>query len=104
MKKYFLFGLILYLVFKNLAKGRAIFLKIAMQDYADLILSFQIGLIGYLAAAVFLHLAYPRNLWLLIGTGLAVAQMAINEEEKALNAFYMKRLALGEKTMLKKTL
>jgi O-antigen ligase len=91
------FGLILYSIYKSLTKSRKIFLKIMMQGYADMALSFQIGLTGYLAAAVFIHGAFPRNLWLLIGVGLSAAQMAINEEEKAMKAFYKKRLEMGEK-------
>ena len=51
-----------------------------MNDLADLALAFQIGFIGYLAAAMFIHGAYPRNLWLLIGVSLAAQQAAKNEE------------------------
>jgi len=97
----FFFGLILYSVFKSLTKCRKIFLKIEMQGYADIALAFQIGFIGYLSAAVFIHGAFPRNLWLLIGMGLGAAQMAVNEEEGALKAFYKKRLELGEKAKIK---
>jgi putative inorganic carbon (HCO3(-)) transporter len=97
----FFFGLVLTTVFKSLAKGQKIFHKIAMHDYADLVLAVQVGFVGYLSAAVFIHGAFPRNLWLLIGIGLAVAQMAVNEEDVAMKAFYKKRLELGEKAILK---
>ena len=40
--------------------------------YADLILSFASGVVGYLAAALFIHGAYPRYFWLLAGISLAI--------------------------------
>lgn len=99
----FFFGLILYLVYKSLAKSRKIFLKIAMLDYADMALSFQIGLAGYLAAAIFIHAAFPRNMWLLVGVGFSSLQAAINEEEKTMKAFYKKRLEMGENAKVKES-
>jgi putative inorganic carbon (HCO3(-)) transporter len=99
---FLLFGYVLYAAFTSLASARKIFKKIAMDDYSDLALSFQIGFAGYLAAALFIHGAYPRSMWLLIGIGLAARQMAMNEEEIMKRVFYMKRLEIGEKTLAQK--
>ncbi|MCP4141136.1 MAG: hypothetical protein GY755_12790 [Chloroflexi bacterium] len=43
---------------------------------ADFILSFATGVVGYLAAAIFIHGAYPRYFWLLAGISLAIPQVA----------------------------
>ena len=44
--------------------------------YSDLILSFASGVVGYLAAALFIHGAYPRYFWLLVGVSLAIPRVA----------------------------
>ena len=46
--------------------------------YADLVLSIATGIVGYLAAAMFIHGAYPRYFWLLAGIALAIPQVADN--------------------------
>ena len=51
--------------------------------YSDLILSFASGVIGYLAAALFIHGAYPRYLWLLAGISLAIPRIAEDILKKA---------------------
>ena len=55
---------------------------------ADLILSFATGVVGYLAAAMFIHGAYPRYLWLLAGISLAIPKVAdrvLENSEKGLD-------------------
>ena len=44
--------------------------------YSDLILSFASGIVGYLAAALFIHGAYPRYFWLLVGISLSIPHVA----------------------------
>ncbi len=46
--------------------------------YAEITLSFATGVIGYLAAALFIHGAYPRYFWLLAGISLAIPNIAQN--------------------------
>jgi putative inorganic carbon (hco3(-)) transporter len=43
--------------------------------HANMILSIAISLVGYFSAAVFIHAAYPRYLWLLVGIALSIPQM-----------------------------
>jgi len=99
---FLLFGYVLFSTFTSLGIARRTFKKIAMDEFSDLALAFQIGFLGYLTAALFIHGAYPRNLWLLIGIGLSAQQMAKNEEEILLHALYKKRLEIGEKTLAQK--
>jgi putative inorganic carbon (HCO3(-)) transporter len=89
-----MFGFVLYSAFKSLAKARKLFNKIALSEFADLALAFEIGFIGYLAAAIFIHGAYPRNLWLLIGTGLSAQQVARNEQIQAARTIFRQRLKI----------
>lgn len=70
-----LFGLL----FQGLHQARKNFLSINMADHAGMALAFSIALIGYLAAGVFAHLAYPRHFWLLIGLALAFYSVSQNE-------------------------
>ncbi len=91
-----MFGFVLFSVFKSLTNARSIFQKIFLDEYADLSLAFLIGFLGYLAAALFIHGAYPRNLWLLIGVGLSARQVAMNEESQLMRAFFRQRLKLSE--------
>ncbi len=98
-----MFGLVLFAVFNSLKKARMIFRKIALDEYADLALSIQIGFMGYLAAALFIHGAYPRNLWLLIGVGLAAQQTAKNEEFRVMKALFQKRVKSAESKLASET-
>jgi dolichyl-phosphate-mannose--protein O-mannosyl transferase len=43
-----------------------------MDDYANLATGFLIAFIGYLLSAVFVHAAYPRYFFLLIGIAYAL--------------------------------
>lgn len=46
---------------------------------ADMIAALSAGLSGYLFAAIFLHLAYPRYLWMFVGIVVASIHVARNE-------------------------
>jgi hypothetical protein len=46
-----------------------------MDEHASMFLSFAVGFVGYLGAALFVHAAYPRYFWLLAGIGFAVPQI-----------------------------
>jgi putative inorganic carbon (HCO3(-)) transporter len=95
-----MFGFVLYSTFKSLARSKEIFHRISYDGYADLAMAFQIGFIGYLAAALFIHGAYPRNLWLLIGVGLAAQQTARNEEVQTARRLFRQRLRINEAAMI----
>ena len=46
---------------------------------ADLVLSMATGVVGYLAAAMFIHSAYPRYFWVLAGVALAIPRIVERE-------------------------
>jgi O-antigen ligase len=94
-----MFVYVLYSAFSSLSKSNKIFNKIALEGDADLALAFEIGFVGYLASALFIHGAYPRNLWLLIGVNLAAYQAAKNEELLVARAIFRNRLKLKESSL-----
>ena len=50
--------------------------KTVRMAWAMMTTAFGIGLLGYLTAALFVHAAYPRYFWLLVGIALALPQTA----------------------------
>jgi putative inorganic carbon (HCO3(-)) transporter len=72
-------GLMLWVLLHSLRTAERDFVLAGLLNSAGMAAAFQIGMIGYLLAAVFLHAAYPRYLWLLFGIGLAMRQVAKNE-------------------------
>lgn len=76
------FGAILGSIFTGLQSARINFYLLEMTDSAFIASAFTVSLIGYLAGSLFLHLAYPRYFWLLIGIGLAIPNIARYERTK----------------------
>lgn len=76
------FGTMVGLLFYGLHQARQNFLAAHMPDYAGIALAFSIGLLGYLLAGIFIHMAYPRHFWLLVGTAIAIFQIARNELQR----------------------
>jgi O-antigen ligase len=74
------FGLILAVSFQSLFAAYHIFLDINQRDSAYLTWALAVALVGYLTATLFLHLAYPRYFWLMIG--LVIAAKNVAEYEK----------------------
>jgi putative inorganic carbon (hco3(-)) transporter len=72
----FVFGTLWWNVYTSLESSRRRLKEAGEQVYANLVLSIMIGIIGFLSAAFFIHAAYPRYMWLLIGLGLAIPQVA----------------------------
>jgi putative inorganic carbon (HCO3(-)) transporter len=62
-----IFGLMIFLSLRAAFIARREFMRAHLSDYAGLVSSFAMGLIGYLVAATFVHGAYPRYFYLLIG-------------------------------------
>lgn len=73
------FGLILGVSLYSLFNARKMFLQARLIRYADMTTAYAIGLIAYLTAALFIHAAYPRYLYLLLGIALSVPQMIKNQ-------------------------
>jgi O-antigen ligase len=82
------FVLLLYLVYRGIKRAGANFIQAGLPDYAGMVMAFWIGMIGYLIAATFLQLSYPRFFWVLIGIGFAipnVAQRLIDQHREELH-------------------
>lgn len=79
------FGTILTMAFVSLVKAYKKFEHLGYGDEANMLRAFMIGFIGYLATAFFLHAAYPRYLWLLLGIALAASQLVSDVEPTAVN-------------------
>jgi O-antigen ligase len=69
----------IWIMMSGLIKARAIFKNLKMDEYANLVVSFGVGMIGYLIAAAFLPMSFPRYFWVLWGIGMAIAQIARRE-------------------------
>jgi hypothetical protein len=52
-----------------------------MEDYANMTTGFAIACAGYLLAALFVHAAYPRYYYLLIGIAFALPNLFEEPEE-----------------------
>ncbi len=74
------FIMILYFSFRSIFHAWHTFNKLDLPDYAGLVAVYGIGLVGYFTAAMFIHGAYPRYLWLLIGIALALPQVVKNTQ------------------------
>ena len=66
------FGLILWQAGNAVSKTYQVFCQLGRVDDARRVISFGLGVSGYLLAAFFIHDAYPRYLWLLLGICLAL--------------------------------
>lgn len=75
------FGVILFITLNGIYRSWQLFRSNGMRKNADMVAAFGIGFIGYLSAAMFVHDAYPRYFWLLLGIGLAIQNVAKNETE-----------------------
>jgi putative inorganic carbon (HCO3(-)) transporter len=62
----------------TVVNARRKFIEAKMNTYAGLATGFLVGIIGYLVAAVFVHNAYPRYFYLLIGIALSFKLVAEN--------------------------
>ena len=69
------FGGILWSLFMGVQSSWRRLVQERFDEFAGLIFSFEIGMVGYLGAALFIHAAYPRYFWLLAGIAFAVPQI-----------------------------
>lgn len=81
-------GLVVFLTMVGLALrslliARRRFLMAGMEDYANMVTGFTIGFIGYMFAAMFVHAAYPRYFYLLIGIAFALPNVIEETEEES---------------------
>lgn len=74
-----IFGGILFLLFRGLIQSQRDLIHFGLDQQAQLVFAFQIGVVGFLAAAIFLHSAYARFLWLLFAIALTIPNVVKNE-------------------------
>ncbi len=83
-------------LFGGLAKAKRSIehLPILKQAWSPWISSLQVSLIGYLIAATFLHAAYIRYFWILVGLGITAIRLTgeMLENEKQSNIHLSKRM------------
>ena len=77
------FALLIGLLLARLWKTRRLLDLAGNRQARSMLAAFEYGLIAYLVAAMFLHSAYPRYMWLLIGIGLALPKAILVEKEAA---------------------
>jgi len=70
------FSMIIWLAVKSILNSRKIFLETLQEEYANLTVGLAAGFGGYLIAAFFIHSAYPRQFYLLIGIVFALPRIA----------------------------
>ena len=77
-------------------KARKKLLQANLSDYAGMVSAFGIGLFGYLVGAFFIHGAYPRYFYLLMGVGFSleavVMEMLLWNKSKKTKALHEKNI------------
>ena len=74
----FIFFLILRAMWVSLKFARTKFLMAGLDNYSGMVTALAIGTLGYLVAAIFVHAAFPRYFYLLVGLSMAMRQVAQN--------------------------
>lgn len=75
----FVFGGIVLFSIHGMWVGEREFHELGLHDDAEMSFAFMSGFVGYLVAAIFLHLNYPRMFWMLLSVGLALPGVVKNE-------------------------
>jgi O-antigen ligase len=83
------FILIIVVTFATVKSARDRFWRAEMYDYANMVTGLGVALVGYLVAAIFIHAAFPRFFYLLIGIGLALDAIAKNEISEQRDLSYL---------------
>lgn len=81
-------GLLVFLTMVTVAmrsvlRTRKRFMDAGMQDYANMTTGFAIAFAGYLLAALFVHAAYARYFYLLLGIAFALPNLVEETEEES---------------------
>ena len=71
------FGCLVWIMFSRCQQASRGFKLAGHSELESFVSSFQIGLIGHLVAAIFLHDSYPRYFWLIVGIALALPNLAL---------------------------
>lgn len=63
---------------RTLLRARGLFERADMPEYSGMVTGFMAGLVGYLVAALYIHNAFPRYFFLLLGIAMAVRLVVEN--------------------------
>jgi putative inorganic carbon (hco3(-)) transporter len=77
-----IFLAMIVLAIRSILYARRRFMDAGMEDYVNMTTGFAIAFAGYLFAAVFVHAAYPRYFYLLIGIAFALSSLSTFNETK----------------------
>ena len=72
------------LAMRSILQARRRFIDAGMEDYANMATGFAIAFAGYLLAALFVHAAYPRYFYLLIGIAFALPNLLVDPQKESL--------------------
>lgn len=89
------FLIILATCIRTIAHCWWVFVKTKYREYAGMIAAFGMGFLGYLVAAFFIHGAYPRYFYLLIGIALSLHLVAQNHQEELRSTPKNERVSAG---------
>jgi putative inorganic carbon (hco3(-)) transporter len=78
------FLIMVVLAMRSILYARKRFIAAGMEEYANLATGFAIAFAGYLLAALFVHAAYPRYFYLLIGIAFALPNLFPDPNEESL--------------------
>ena len=67
---------VLFALFYGLSHAKSRFRHLGDAEMVMLVGGLQAGIIGFLTSSIFLHAAYPRYFWLLVGVAFAVRNVA----------------------------
>jgi len=81
------FLLMIYYAFRSILYAIRRFRELGLDDYSHMATGFAIAFIGYMFAAVFVHAAYPRYFYLLLGIAYALPVILEYVESERANQF-----------------
>jgi len=84
---FFIFGILLLISFRSVINARRFFISNNFEDYAGMATGFLAGLSGYFVAAMFVHNAFPRYFYLLLGIALSLSYVNKNVNKNKLMIF-----------------
>ncbi|HRQ40137.1 MAG TPA: O-antigen ligase family protein [Chloroflexota bacterium] len=94
------FGAIVVVALRRAYQTQKMFMRAGRYDEATLAFAWMVALVGYLVASLFLHGAYLRYFWLLIGILLALPQTAMQPLKSLETTIWPRRFLENEQGKL----